>query len=407
MSTEFIELENFFHIKVNNKVLETYKKHIRGDKSYYWANHSKEFTHSLTKTETLEFLEITLNELPEWYDLYLKLEEMNSIVVIHKEEDFFQFYFEIDHMKWVYPFSIYSFVRYFDEHVKSPKWFKINSLSDDVVYITAKVLISEVKNRKILELISELKKVTLNQYQEMTQKLLTQYETLNPENSLTKSIFFKRQYQKSGLSILQNFGNLLNEKYPNDDVAFSLKQEGLKITMVIEHPKGEKEVVEDYLNSYGLVVTGKITPEEFSNEPIVVLDLKRQLIQLESDLKWSNEKQQLLTNTISGQDKQIDTLSTQLEYFQNQLSNVLSNQHIEIKSLVNLLKNGNSQSKLLIQPLIDSINKEDIQETQKALTNIKDNDNSLFQKLNDLTLNMVASSGANAPAWIDYLARFF
>lgn len=407
MTVEFIELEDTCHIKVNEIIIETYKKHIRGDKSFFWVSDLKEFTHNLKKTETLQLLNITLNELPEWYELYLPIEEMESTVVIHKEEDFFQFYFEINHMKWIHPFSIHTFVQYFNKHVKSPEWLKIGTTEDDVIYITSKVIISEVKKKKLLNIITELKKITLNEYREITQKLLIQYSVFAPENGLTKTIYFKKEHQKAGLAILQNFGNLLTDKYPEENVAFSLKQKGLKVTMVIEHPDGEKETVEDYLNRYGLVVTGKIAPEEFSNEPLVVLDLKRQLIQVESDLKWSNEKQNILTNTINGQDRQIENLSSQLVYFQDQLSNALSNKHVEISYLLDLLNRGDNQTESLIQPLINSINNENIQETQSALEHIKNEDSSLFQKLNDFVLNTMASTGANAPAWIDYLSKLF
>ena len=237
------------------------------------------------------------------------------------------------------------------------------------------------------------------------EELLWRESNSNTENQIIKSISFKSEHQKAGITILQNFGNLLNEKYPEGGVAFTIKQDGFKVIMIIEHPAGEKETVEDYLNRYGLVVTGKIPPEEFSSDPIMVLDLKRQLIQVESDLKWSNEKQSLLTNTINGQDRQIETLSSQLKYFQNQLTDVLSSKHLEIKSLLELVNRGDIQTESLIQPLIKSINSENKQETQNALKHIKSNDSSLFQKLNDLVLNTMASSSANAPAWIEYLSK--
>lgn len=258
----------------------------------------------------------------------------------------------------------------------------------------------------------ELYKVITNKYENnaVAWKLLRETESLKRDildnkNSIMKSISFKSEYFKAGITILQNFGTLLNDKYPDGGIAFSIKQDGLKITMVIEHPKGEKETVEDYLNRYGLVVTGKLPPEEFSSDPIMVLDLKRQLIQVESDLKWSNEKQLLLTNTINGQDRQIENLSNQLKYFQKQLSDVLSNTHLEVNGLLELLNRGDNQTESLIQPLINSINNENIQETQSTLEHIKKNDSSLFQKLNDLVLNTMSSAGANAPAWVDYLSK--
>lgn len=376
--------------------------------------------------QILEILEDheRINEADKLFLLSLKLPDIKKALLAEKYATFCQKYFDIEKVKKAYQQAISLSNRkeipiYFAQYLANKGDYEFaektyldlrrehkSSYND---FDLAKIYLKTNRINSAIEIYKEV--ISRNESNGQAWKRLREAEELlqkeysDTDNQIVKSISFKSEHQKAGITILQNFGNLLNEKYPDGGVAFTIKQEGLKVVMVIDHPEGEKESVEDYLNRYGLVVTGKIPPEDFSSDPIMVLDLKRQLIQIESDLKWADEKQLALTNTINKQDNEIERLSNQIKYFQNQLTDVLSNKHIEIKNLLSLLNRGDNQAELLIQPLIDSINIGNEKDTQIALNNIKNNDRTLFKKLNDLTLNMVASSGANAPAWIDYLSK--
>tara|TARA_R110002167_G_scaffold332470_2_gene539351 strand:- start:196 stop:1473 length:1278 start_codon:yes stop_codon:yes gene_type:complete len=403
--------------------MESWDTNSRTFESFLHRNKNKPF-HWLGIIKVLEQLK-KIDNANQIYKYLLKDPEIKKAAIAESYAKFSSIYLDISQTKLAYKHAIELSNRkeisiYYAKYLTSKNEYdeaeriylgareKFNSSVND--FDLAEIYIQTGKINLAIDVYKDVIKRTPSKGEawrllRYAEQLLVQQQNSIADNQIIKSISFKREHQKSGITILQNFGDLLNDKYPEGGVAFTIKQEGLKIIMVIDHPEGEKETVEDYLNRYGLVVTGKISPEEFSADPIMVLDLKRQLIQLESDLKWSNEKQLLLTNTINGQDRHIESLSNQLEYFQSQLTEVLSNKHIEMRSLLELLNRADNQAESLIQPLISSINNENIQDTQNALECIKNSDNSLFQKLNDLVLNTMASAGANAPAWIDYLSK--
>ncbi len=225
------------------------------------------------------------------------------------------------------------------------------------------------------------------------------------DNTIIKSISFEPQYHTAGLTILQNFGSLLNKEYPNGDVAFTIEQQGMKITMVIEHPHGHKEIVEDYLNRYGLVVSGDITPEQFVTDPVAVMDLKRQIIHLEADMKWADEKQRMLEGTISNQDSKII-------YFQEQLKDVLSNSHTMLVSpnhlidkLIKLTNSKDEKINSLVEQLIDSAKSNDFDNFESISTELINKSPNVSEKIREFVFATVASASGNAPAWISFLSR--
>jgi hypothetical protein len=197
----------------------------------------------------------------------------------------------------------------------------------------------------------------------------------------------------------------LNKEYPNGDVAFTIEQQGMKITMVIEHPHGQKEIVEDYLNRYGLVVSGEIPPEQFTTNPVAVMDLKRQIIHLESEMKWADEKQRMLEGTILNQD-------TKILYFQEQLKDVLSNNHNMLASpnnlidkLIELTNNKDEKINYLVEQLIASAKSKDIESLESISTELISQSPNVSQKIKEFVTTTVSSASGNAPAWIDFLSR--
>lgn len=97
------------------------------------------------------------------------------------------------------------------------------------------------------------------------------------EENLIRSIEFPPEYHQAGLSILNYFGTILRRRYPNQPVRVRLEQEDLKVTMVIETPKGEREVIEKLLSDYSLVVQGKMGAGEFTDDTSEIVDLRNQL----------------------------------------------------------------------------------------------------------------------------------
>lgn len=229
---------------------------------------------------------------------------------------------------------------------------------------------------------------------------------------IVKSISFAPEHHIAGLTILQNFGNVLNKKYPNGGVAFSIQQTGQKIVMTIEHPEGEKEIVEEYLTNYGLVVFERISPEQYTADPIEVMDLKRQIIQYKSELEWANEKKLMIEGIVSRQDTLIIKQEQDLAYFKEKFGEVLeTNNHLTIQNkdyfaaLMSTLKTQDSNLQLLITNLVDSAERKDSEEIKEITNKLEERSPNLLSKIKEFIFVTTSSASGNAPAWIEFLSK--
>ncbi len=133
-------------------------------------------------------------------------------------------------------------------------------------------------------------------------KRILQYE----ENSIVRFIEFPEEYYQAGLSILNYFGTILQRKYPDTKSKFRIEQDGLSVTMIIYPLKGNPEVFEKALNEYGLVVTGKISPEEYTDDKLLLIDLKHELRSAFVRIESQRELLEYQDKQITKKDKQID-----------------------------------------------------------------------------------------------------
>jgi hypothetical protein len=110
---------------------------------------------------------------------------------------------------------------------------------------------------------------------------------------ITRSISFKPEHAQAGIGILANFSKVIKQKYPDIPVTISIKQNGLKVDMVITTPTGDIETITEALDQYGLVVKGEMSPSDFLADPMQVLELKNKLemsaleLRLTKELHWN------------------------------------------------------------------------------------------------------------------------
>ena len=102
----------------------------------------------------------------------------------------------------------------------------------------------------------------------------------DPARTIIREIEFPPEYHQTGLSILEYFGTVVRQKYPDTAVKVRIEQEGLKVRMVIETPEGKKEPIEKTLTEYGLVVVGEKKPAEFLTDKFHVMRLENRLEQM-------------------------------------------------------------------------------------------------------------------------------
>ena len=106
---------------------------------------------------------------------------------------------------------------------------------------------------------------------------------------IERSIEFPPEYWTAGTSILSYFSHILSVKYPDQNIKVRIEQDGLLLRMIIDTPTGRRELIEQTLNEYSMVITGKLPPESFLNNPLEIMALKNKLEMTKLELKMSKE----------------------------------------------------------------------------------------------------------------------
>jgi hypothetical protein len=218
--------------------------------------------------------------------------------------------------------------------------------------------------------------------------------------NINKIINFSSEHLTAGISILQYFGKLLQEKYPNEKVSVTIKQEALKVTMIIETPDGKKEEIEEYLNRYGMVITNQITPQEFATNPIQLIELKQELREAQNKILFQQELLSLKDDTYKNR---IISLEDEVNFLRKEFSEALLTNKENIQILLNSLLTKDK----LIKKLTKSIeNRNDI-ETKQLLLELKEKDSKGYISLKEHIDNIIVGNLTNAPAWIEFLITHF
>jgi len=131
---------------------------------------------------------------------------------------------------------------------------------------------------------------------------------------IERSIEFPPEYWTAGTSILSYFSHILSVKYPDQNIKVRIEQEGLLLRMIIDTPTGERELIEQTLNEYRMVITGKLPPENFLNNPFELMALKNKLEMTQLELKMSEKLFAITSNRDRGD---IVDLKTQVREFQS------------------------------------------------------------------------------------------
>jgi hypothetical protein len=94
---------------------------------------------------------------------------------------------------------------------------------------------------------------------------------------VNRSIEFPLEFHQAGLGILNYFGTVLREKYPDHRAKVKIEQDGLKVRLIIESENGDREIIEKALQEFEMVVRGDVLPEALFDSKAKVLELKNEL----------------------------------------------------------------------------------------------------------------------------------
>ena len=289
-------------------------------------------------------------------------------------------------MEWNENISIVKFIKEFKEFIKNDNSFSFEYDDTGISIIITQEIKKDITIKEILDDIINIYNLKLDKFKK--------------KNTVENIINFSREHLSAGMSILQYFGKILQEKYPNEEVSVSIKQEGLKVTMLIDTSDGKKEEIEEYLNRYGMVVTNQITPQEFTSSPIQILELETKLAQSQQEIGFQKKLLALQDKTY---DETLVSLKDEVKYLRDELSalRISNNDNLQL-----LLRSLISKDKL-IKKLTKSIEKRDEKETQKLLLELKEEDTKGYISLKEHIDNIIVGNLTNTPAWMEFLITHF
>jgi hypothetical protein len=132
----------------------------------------------------------------------------------------------------------------------------------------------------------------------------------NVASVLERSIVFPPEYKQAGVAILSYFSEIVANKYPNDDVQVSILQNGSSVTLRVETREGKIEEIEKTLEQYGMVVTGSMPIDTFTNDRELIRDLKTRLEVTSLELRLRKDA---YLEQKSGYDKRVGSLEEQVQ----------------------------------------------------------------------------------------------
>ncbi|WP_316347202.1 hypothetical protein [Desulfuromonas acetoxidans] len=230
------------------------------------------------------------------------------------------------------------------------------------------------------------------------------------DNEIIRSIEFPPEYKQAGISILNYFSKIIEQKYPDKNIKIRIEQERNIVTMYIESEDGELEVIEKTLDSYGLVVTGQLQPEEFLSDPIHAMELKYKLQNAANELRITRD---LLEYTKSSTSTRISNLEKQVNYLNEIIyEGVQSNR--EVNSIMKLLisneiDNDLKQAITSIKSKIENgILATDKDEFLSNLEVIINKDKNIFSKVESFALSSISgASGSLIASWFSEAIKLF
>ncbi len=168
------------------------------------------------------------------------------------------------------------------------------------------------KNIRLEQEISELKQTVIG----------------TDENIITRSIEFPPEYHQAGISILNYFSTVLRKKYPDAKAKVRIEQEDLKVTMTIDPVEGDREIIEKALDEYGLVVTGKMLPDEYTDDRLLKIELESKLTQARAEIETQKLLLQYRDEQIREKDERVREKDTQIKEFMEMVKVALARPQI-------------------------------------------------------------------------------
>lgn len=120
-------------------------------------------------------------------------------------------------------------------------------------------------------------------------EIKSKHDNLKNDEKINRCITFAPEYYQAGLSILNYFGTVLRNKYPEQKATVKIEQHENMVRMIVESENGGKDIIEKALYEYELVMSGQTSVEDFYQDPIQTLELRNQIRMMQFQVESQRE----------------------------------------------------------------------------------------------------------------------
>jgi DNA-binding transcriptional MerR regulator len=240
---------------------------------------------------------------------------------------------------------------------------------------------------------------------------------------IIRSIEFPPEYHRSGITILSYFADVLRHKNLSEEVKVSIEQSGLNVSLVIETPTGQRELIERTLKAYALVVTGKQPIDTLTTDPYEVAELKSQLrlagVQIENQrelLALKGSEVTDLRNEVADAKASLKRLETRSDEDRAQLMKLIEGLVSHNAELASTFKELTEQAARFqnkaLGDALDGLHKviergvreEDREEVIQNLSTIQREDPGIFKRVSEVLVAGAVSGAAGnyLYAWLQF-----
>ncbi len=227
----------------------------------------------------------------------------------------------------------------------------------------------------------------------------------NPEKYIIREIEFPPEYHQAGVGIMNYFATVLRQKYPDIPATVQIAQEELTVRMTIETDDGHREIIEQTLEEYGLVLSGTMPPEQFSSNPLELAELKSELGIARLRIENQNNLLQIQSDQAKSQETQIQLLGSLLEKALSQSSGVneaITQAQEMTKLLGTLVRQISRQQNQAVTQAFDTLQAQLTQTTKvdepamtEALDTLKEQAPDVFDKFAHVARDVVVGATGN------------
>ena len=229
-------------------------------------------------------------------------------------------------------------------------------------------------------------------------------------DKILRSIEFMPEHRQAGIGILNYFTKYLAERYPDISVKVAIEQDDNKVRMVIESGDGTIETVEQTLEEYALIITGKASAADFLTEKYQIMELNQKLEMAAMEIRWQNR---FITALEHDKASQRDFFVKQIEQLNRSVALGITNSTKLISALERIIKRPMIDPSVLaaVERITTSLREErpfDENEVREDLATIARESPSILRELFDSCVDGAMGAAGNLLAtWISPLVNLF